>query len=196
MQEEFIKNLLQLQKSQGMQNQQQQPQEIDEFADIDPDDFPTYDKTQKLIEKRSRDIARREYQRLKEEDERNRYQERLKAEYSDYNQVVTPEAIAFFDKNHPKLAQTIAKNPDPYEMGLQTYHYLKLMNIDGEKANQRHSREVKKKIEENEKSIQSPQAYDKRPIAQAYSLANMDKEEKKRIYEEMMGFAGQASYGY
>ena len=63
-------------------------------------------------------------------------------------------------------------------------------------AEKRHAKEVEKKIEKNEKTVQSPQAYNKRPMAQAFSMTNMSDGEKTKLYEEMMGYASQAGHGY
>lgn len=167
--------------------------ERDEFADIADDDYLTKQQSARLAEKRSEAIFERKYREFEAKKEQERFMERLKSEYSDFTDVVHPESIAILEQKVPKLAQTIAELKDPYKMGLQTYHYLKAMNLDGEMAQKRHAKEVEKKLEKNENVVQSPQAFNKRPMAQAFQSS---KAEMSKLYEEMIGFAQQAGSGY
>lgn len=188
--DELIEKLLRSRNSDAGQEKAPEP---DEFANIDPDDFLTRDQTDKRIDKKAEAIAERKYQELRAREERSRFVERLESKYSDFQDVVNPDSIAIFEEKEPELASTIAELKDPYKMGLQTYHYLKRMNLSGEASNKRHAKEVEKKIEKNEKSVQSPQAYNKRPMAQAF---RMTESEKTKLFEEMMGHAGRSGGGY
>lgn len=188
MQNEFIKNLVNSQKA------HQQPAAPEE-PEWDPTEYATYGNTDKLIEKKAAAIAERKYLELEQKREQQRWKERLTSKYSDFDQVVNPETIEIFEREQPELATTIAELKDPYKMGLQTYNLIKSMGIVGSPDEKRHAREAQKKIEKNEKAIQSPQAYNKRPMAQAFSMTNMSRDEKKKLYEEMMGFASGAA-GY
>ena len=197
-QEELIKNLLQSQQNLSQQQAQQQaPQEeVDEFAEISDSDFMDKGNTRRMNQKDARSIARDEFRRLEEEKEKQRFIPRLKEIYSDFDEVVNSEAVAKFEKLKPQLAKTIANMSDPFEMGLQTYEFIKLMSPSNGSSKDRHAKEVEKNIDKNEKSIQSPQAYDKRPMAQAFSMSQMGKEEKTKIYEEMMGYASHSGFSY
>lgn len=189
-QEEFIEKLL---KEREHKSTPAQEPVVDEFADIDPDDFPTWKQTEKRIEKQAALIAEKKYQELRAREEQSRFAERLKAKYPDFQDVVNPDSISYLEQNEPELAETIAELKDPYKMGLQTYHYLKKANNSDDVSEKRHAKEVQKKIEKNENTIQSPQAYNKRPMAQAF---HMTKAEKSKLYEEMMSHAGRAGSGY
>ncbi len=197
-QEELIKNLLQSQQNLSQQQAQQQaPQEeVDEFAEISDSDFMDKGNTRRMNQKDARSIARDEFRRLEEEKEKQRFIPRLKEIYSDFDEVVNSEAVAKFEKLKPQLAKTIANMSDPFEMGLQTYEFIKLMSPSNGSSKDSHAKEVEKNIDKNEKSIQSPQAYDKRPMAQAFSMSQMGKEEKTKIYEEMMGYASHSGFSY
>ena len=197
-QEELIKNLLQSQQNLSQQQAQQQTpkEEVDEFAEISDSDFMDKGNTRRMNQKDARSIARDEFRRLEEEKEKQRFIPRLKEIYSDFDEVVNSEAVAKFEKLKPQLAKTIANMSDPFEMGLQTYEFIKLMNPSNGSSKDRHAKEVEKNIDKNEKSIQSPQAYDKRPMAQAFSMSQMGKEEKTKIYEEMMGYASHSGFSY
>ena len=188
-QEELIEKLLKAKQEMPIQK----AHEPDEFENISPEDYPTWAQTDKRIEKRAEDIADRVYAKREAEREKSRFLERLQSKYSDFSDVVNSDSIALLEDKDPELALTIADLKDPYKIGLQTYKYLKAMNLSDEVPTRRHAKEVEKKIEKNEKTVQSPQAYNKRPMAQAF---RMTESEKTKLYEEMTGYARQAGFGY
>lgn len=116
----------------------------------------------------------------------------LRSQYPDFDDIVNVETLEILEKSEPELAATIAQFKDPYKMGLQSYKYIKALGLVEKVPNARRSNEVTKKIEKNAKTVQSPLAYDKRPMAQAFKSTAAD---KKRLYEEMMHYAGRAT-GY
>ena len=189
-QDEMIEKLLNAKNAQPVPVQEIVPDEVDLMAG---DDFLTKDQSDRRNEKSSEAVFDRKYKEYEARREQGRFMERLKSEYSDFTDVVHPESIAILEQKVPKLAETIAELKDPYKMGLQTYHYLKAMNLEGEMSKKRHAQEVEKKIEKNENSVQSPQAFNKRPMAQAFQSSEAD---MSKLYEEMMGFARQAGSGY
>lgn len=195
-QDDLIKNLLQAQ--QNISQQQPPPQqEVDEFADIPDADYMAKGDARRMNQSDARTIAREEFKRLEQEREKQRFIPRLKELYPDFDQVVNSETIAKFEKDKPQLAKTIAKMSDPYEMGLQTYEFMKMMNpSNGSSPQDRHAKEVERNIDKNARSVQSPQAYSKRPMAQAFSMASMGKEEKSKLYEDMMGHASRSGFSY
>jgi hypothetical protein len=75
-------------------------------------------------------------------------------------------------------------------MAITSYKYIKALNLVDKVPNARRVREVEKKLDRNGKTIQSPMAFDKRPMAQAFKSTEAD---KNRLYEEMMGYASQAN---
>lgn len=110
--------------------------------------------------------------------------------FPDFNDVVTNETLELLEKNEPELAATISKLTDPYQMAIASYKYIKALNLVDKVPNARRVREVEKKLDRNGKTIQSPMAFDKRPMAQAFKSTEAD---KNRLYEEMMGYASQAN---
>lgn len=196
-QDEVIKNLLMAQQNVAQQQAQQAPPvESDEFAEIPDSDFMAKGDSRRMNQKDARNIAREEFARLEKEREKQRFLPRLKELYPDFDAIVNTEAIAKFEKLKPELAKTIAKLSDPYEMGVQSYEFMKLMNLKKDSSEERHAKEVDQNIDKNEKSFQTPQAYSKRPMAQAFSMTNMGKEERTKLYEEMMENAGRSGFSY
>jgi len=87
----------------------------------------------------------------------------------------------------------IAESKDPYKIALQSYKYIKATGLAHKVPASRRAKEVDKKIEQNAKTIQTPQAFDKRPMAQAFKQTEA---EKSQTYNEMMHYANQAGGGY
>lgn len=190
MQEEMIERLLKA-------NPQPQVVEKDEFDDISDEEFIPKGKVKGLVkkeaEKIAESIAKREYERLMKEQERSQFMQKLQRQYSDFNEVVNPETLSLFEEQEPELAEAIAESKDPYKIGVQSYKYIKAMNLSSKVPEKRRAKEVENKIKENEKIVQSPMTYDKRPMAQAFKLT---KEEQSKLYEEMTQYAGMAGFGY
>jgi len=186
MQEELNERLLQ------MTAQSSHSSKIVEKEDEDADDaFIEKGKVKKLakstvapLEQKIQELE----EKLNKQQQANFIQD-LKRRYSDFDDVVTPETMQLLEEQEPELAATIVELKDPYKIGIQTYKYIKALNISQKATESRRGKEVDKKLEKNSKTIQTPQAYDKRPLAQAF---RMTETEKKAIYEEMLGFARMA----
>lgn len=176
-----------------MQQQQQAiaPKIVEEPEDADDDFVPAG---------RVKGIARRTVQPLEKkiqeleakiaQQEQNKLIEHLRTQYSDFDDVVNVDTLEILEKQEPELAATIAQIKDPYKMGLQSYKFIKAFNLADKVPDARRKKEVTQKLEKNAKTVQSPTAYDKRPIAQAYVSTQAD---NKRLYEEMMGYAAKAN---
>lgn len=183
---ELLDRFMQLQ-----QQPQQVRQEIAEPEILDDDFVPAAKvkgiarKTVEPLEKKIQDLENKLAQQ-----EQNKLIQSLHAQYPDFNDVVNVETLEMLEKTEPELAATIAQFKDPYKMGLHSYKYIKALGLIDKLPDARHKKENIQKLEKNAKAVQSPTAYDKRPMAQAFKSTQA---ENKRIYEEMMYYAGQAS---
>lgn len=185
-QDELIERLIQHQRP-----LQSIPEQIDELDSISDDDHLVKGQSKKLVRKEVEPLQRRIDEleaRLHRQTQENQF-DKLKAKYSDFDDVVSPETLAIFEDQEPELAQAIVDTKDPYKKWIQTYKYIKACNISEQVPKARRAKEIDKKIESNKKTVQSPQAFDKRPMAQAFK---MTQEQKSKLYEEMMYFANQA----
>lgn len=189
-QEQFIQNFLNQQNAPVQQAKQEQQEE-----EPPEDEYLPFGQQRKYYMRDAREIARKEFEALEQEREAKRFRERLKAKYSDFDEVVNSETIAELEEKEPEVAATIAELKDPYKMGLQTYNLIKSMIRDGSVDQKKHAKEVSEKIDKSEKTVQSPQAFNKRPMAKAFDITRMSKEDKDRLYAEMTGYASRAS-GY
>lgn len=142
-------------------------------------------KTVQPLEKKIADLEAKLAQQ-----EQQKLLQSLHAKYSDFDDVVNVETLEMLEKTEPELAATIAQFGDPYKVGLHAYKYIKALGLVDKLPNARHTKEVIQKMERNEKAVQSPTAYGKRPMAQAFKSTQAD---KTRLYEEMMFYASQAN---
>jgi hypothetical protein len=165
-------------------------QEIDELDAIGDDEFIPKGKVNKLVEKKAariaEEIAKRETEKFFTQQHQSQFMDRLKSKYSDFDEVVNSETMALLEEQDPELATSIAELKDPYKIGMQCYKYMKAINLAEKVPATRRAKEVDKKLEQNAKTVQTPQAFDKRPMAQAFQ---MTKTELANIYKEMMGYA-------
>lgn len=191
LQREMNDKLLQMQLA-----NQSVPKEVDELETLSDDEFIPTGQVKKLVQKEREHIKReaiQEVERLLEKKEKSQFMDHLRKKYSDFDEIVNVETLALLEENNPELANTIAESQDPYRMGIQSYEYIKALGLAAKAPKARQIKEVEKKLEQNAKTIQSPQAYDKRPIAQAYRITQ---EEKKKLFEEMTHYASQAGFSY
>ena len=173
------------------QQQLQGKQEVVEEEEPDEEYVPagkvkgiarrTVQPLEKKIQDLEQKIAQQEQQKLIQS---------LKTQFSDFDDVVNVETLELLEKTEPELAATISQFKDPYKMGLHTYKYIKALGLIDKIPENRRSKEIIQKIEKSSKTVQSPMAYDKRPMAQAFKSTQAD---KTALYEEMMFFAGKAS---
>lgn len=142
-------------------------------------------KTVQPLEKKIQDLEAKIAQQ-----EQERLINSFRSKYSDFDDVVNAETLQMLEKNEPELAKTISQLGDPYKMGLHSYKYIKALGLVDQLPDARRKKEVAQKLEKNSKAVQSPVAYDKRPMAQAFKSVGVD---TKALYEEMMFYASQAN---
>lgn len=172
-------------------------QEIDEFDKIGDEEFIPLGKVKKLAEKNAQkvlknteELIRQEVDKALKKQESSQFMDRLNRQYSDFSEVVNPETLSILEESEPELASTIADLKDPYKIGMQSYKYIKALGLSKKATETRREKEIDKAIAKQEKAIQSPMAFDKRPIAQAFQLTDAM---KKDLYREMHGYAAMAS---
>jgi hypothetical protein len=170
--------------------------EVDEFDKIGDEEFIPLGKVKKLAErntqkvlKNAEELVRQEVQKALQKQQDTQFMDRLNRQYSDFSEIVNPETLSLLEEKEPELAATIAESKDPYKIGVQSYKYIKAMGLSQSAKEVRREKEVDKAIAKSEKAVQSPMAYDKRPIAQAFKLTDAM---KKDLYREMHGYAALA----
>ena len=99
--------------------------EIDEFADVDPSDWTTFEQSKKVAEK----IADNRARKVIEEYEAKRWKDdmlnRLRSKYSDFESVVTVANVNQLKALEPELALAISHIGDEDAKAVAAYKYIK-----------------------------------------------------------------------
>jgi hypothetical protein len=170
---------------------QQVQTQIEEEPDDPDDDFIPAGKVKKIASKQVKPLEQKidQLEKMIAQQEQTKNLNSFKSQNSDFDDVVNVETLELLEKTDPVLAKDLmTKSPD--QIGILSYKYIKLYGLADNLPNTRRKKEIDKKLEKNSKTIQSPTAYEKRPVAQAMKSTAAD---KKRLYEEMMYYASQAS---
>lgn len=183
--EELLEKVISRVEPQPQKMVQEEPEEPDE-------EYIPKGKVKRLARKEVEPLEQK-LERLEQEIQRkNQYDliNGLRTRYNDFDDVVNADTLAILEEKEPELAKTIEDLKDPYKIGFQAYKIIKSLGLMNEVPGKRRVKDVEKKIEQNSKTVQSPQAYDKRPMAQAYRMSSA---EKSALYEEMTRFGNMAS---
>src|ERR1700679_648201 len=191
---------LRLQREMNERLLQMQPKiqnlpEADELDAIAESDYLQKGQNKKLVQKELNPL-KKEIEDLKKDLHFQKQKDlvnSLSRKYSDFNDVVTHETLALLEEQEPELAEAIASSQDPYKIGVQSYKYIKALGLSDKVPDSRRLKEVEKQLDKNSKTVQTPQAYEKRPMAEAFRMTESD---KTKLYQEMMGYAQQAGGSY
>lgn len=190
MQTEAMRNELQEIK------QMLQPKEVDPLDGaedyVDPARLRAkLEKVSANFKKEAKVIAQETIREEREQEEKRNYLQRLKNQYSDYDQVMNEANIANLESIDPVFIETVLEVPDEYARRLKTYKKLKSLQQAPQKVEEKMS--IKEKVEENARNpyyiapsmatpsavdfdIKSPQsrqqAYEKLKAAQRRPIGN------------------------
>lgn len=165
-------------------NKQEQEPEIDEFADIQPDDWMTKEQSQKLAEKLAEKKAQEIVNKALEDERKRRADEelpnRLTQQYSDFNAVVTDENVKQLKELEPEVAQALGLIGDKYAQAVAAYKYIKKFVPGAEKVS-----EYKTKVKENSSKPGTLNSQSS-AISKAHNFERgLTPELKKQLYKEM-----------
>lgn len=119
----------------------------------------------------------------------------LKREFSDFEDVVNPETLELLKDNDPETYESIDSIKDPAKAMRLAYKTIKLSGLVEKLPENRHSKEVEKRLEKNKQTIQSPVSLSTRPMAQAFKLPET-KKEKEALWAETLKYASMSGGGY
>lgn len=179
--------------------QQQASQQVEEdiLSDIQKEEFVPGEKVAKGFRKLEEKFERKVQEIEKKYAQKQYYDSysELRREYPDLEEIVNPETLAIVKQTNPRLAEAWSRLDD-YSIAVQAYPYIKNAGILDKVNGGKRVKEVEKKIEQNKKTVQTPQVYEKRPMAQAFNLQSLSEEQKKELQREMNHYAGLAGGGY
>lgn len=189
MQEEILKNFLMQQQVQS----QIQPEE-DAISELQAEEYVPGEKVAKAFKKQEEKFAKRlqeierRYQNVHDSSELAQ----VRRDHPDFDEVVNPDTLALLKEIDPRRAIALENTPDPYVREATRYDIIKARGLADQVPGAKRSKEVDKKLEQNKKVVQSPQVYEKRPMAKAFDYSRMDKKLQEDLQNEMNHFARMA----
>lgn len=172
--------LQKLKAYEAQQQQQQKPAEVEE--NIDPSDLVEWRHVQKEISK-----LKEEINSYKTQNNQTTTEARLKSQYPDIEQVLTPDNIAMLKEQDPELASIINDNQNLYTKASVAYKYIKKMGIYQGKDFEKE----KNAIDANASKPRSSSASSGHsPLGNAHDFMDSSTEERrKQLYKEMQRYA-------
>lgn len=193
-QEELISQLMTTQ-------QMQVPQEAEEdiLSQIEREEYVPGDKVVKALKKQQQDFAKQldEIKQLHQKQEISKQETQLRSQYSDYDEIVNSDTLDMLKEINPKLFNRVVNllKVDPMDGASFAYETIVSQGIVDQVPGLKRSKEIEKKLDQNKKTVQSPQAYNKRPMAQAMSYPDT-KEAKTALWHETLKYANMGGGGY
>ena len=159
--------------------------EVDEFADIQSDDWLTKEQSQRLAEKLAEKKAKEIVAKALEEERIRRADEdlpnRLSSQYSDFNAVVTDENVKQLKELEPEVAQALSLVGDKYAQAVAAYKYIKKFVPGVEKV-----ADYQKKVKENS-SKPGTLSSQSSALSKAHNFERgLTPELKTQLYKEMV----------
>lgn len=139
-------------------------------------------------------MLQREAKRIAEETVKQRdldtLGDRLTAKYSDFNDVVSEDAIDEIRQEHPEIFNSLKANPDPYQKGIAAYKLIK--NLGKQDKAKENIKANEKKLEEN-RSKPNVGSTNASVLSQVTGWVKPTKEQKAAAYADMKANAARRS---
>lgn len=170
--------------------QRMQTQNTDQHPSTDEKDLAPDDLTEKwYVDKRIKNLEN-QIKQYEQYTQSNVAEARIRSQYNDFDQVVTPETIEILRNTYPEVAQTLHATPDLYSKAVSTYNIIKKFGISrshnpqAEYEKQLAQRNASKPRSTNSVSPQQGET----PLNKANEWANgiLTQERKSQLYKEMM----------
>lgn len=122
--------------------------EVDGY--IDPAVFKAkLEKERAAFERRAEEIAKKTYEEQKRREEQTNFLQRLKTEYSDYDQVMTEDNVKELEENAPEFLSVVLEIPDEYVRRKQTYNFIKRQKQRAPVQKEPETPSIKQTVDEN-----------------------------------------------
>jgi hypothetical protein len=179
-----------LEQSRQQTQPQQEPQ--DEDFNFNPDDL-VEGKHLSKVAKKIKNLERQ----LEEYQQRSSLattETRLKAEYPDFDKVVSKDNIEVLKLTYPELAQSIDSNPDLYVKAKSAYTLIKKLGIEQDLNNYEQENERANKNLAKPKPAVNTQQGDS-PLSMANAFAGgATKEARMKIYRQAQEYASKKGF--
>lgn len=132
-------------------------------------------------------VEGRHVKALRQDLERYTTEARLKAQYPDFDQVVSQKSVEQLRTAYPELAATLAQSNDMYNAASSAYTLIKKLGIyDGQNYDTQKDTVAKNSVKPRPMTSVSPQQGES-PLSHANAFANgLTPELKQKLYREMM----------
>jgi len=163
-------------------SQQDHVHEEDEEPNLNPDDLVEWKHVQKKMKKMENQLKNYQQQTAEQTIET-----KLKAQYADFDKVVSKENVEALRASYPEMFQTINTSQDLYSKAVTAYTMIKKLNIQQEDIYEA-DRALAQKNAAKPRPLASvsPQQGDS-PLSKANAFANgLTDDLKKQLYKEMM----------
>ncbi len=188
MQEELFKYASQLPQSHS------QPVEEDVLREIEGEEYVAGPKVAKALKKQEERFSRQlqEVERRYQNVQDSSIIAEVKRAHPDFDEIVNPDTLALLREIDPRRAIALENTPDAYVREATRYDIIKARGLADQVPGAKRAKDIDKKIEQNKKIVQTPQVYDKRPMAKAFDYSRMDKKAQEDLQNEMYRFAAMA----
>lgn len=189
MQEELLRHL-----ASGQMAQAQSVPEEDVLKDLESEEYASGPKFVKALKKQEEKFAKQLQaleQRYQSVQDNNTLAE-VKRDHADFDEIVNPDTLALLKEIDPRRATALEHTGDPYVRWATTYDIIKARGLADQIPGAKRAKEIDKKVEQNKKVVQTPQVYDKRPMAKAFDYSRMDKAQQEQLREEMYRYGSMA----
>lgn len=168
---------------------QEQQEIIEKLKKPQEEDLTAIHDDEIITAKQARALAQKMAKQAAEEALRQRdietLEDRMRAKFSDFDEIVSEENINFLNKNEPEIAASLKKlSNDPYLQAITAYKMIK--NIRP-KTSSEQSIEKKKALQNSQKPVSAQSVAKNSAIGNAHLFENgLTEELKKQLYKEMM----------
>lgn len=158
-------------------------EEEDDLATLADDDIVTAAQARKLAQKMARQVAE-EVVRKKDVESLD---DRVKAKFPDYDQVVSMDNIELLKQQEPELALSIhAMASDPYAQAIAAYKLMKKLGLGIREEQRTMSKDKQKAIQNAKKPVPVQSVAKQSAIGMAHQFENgLTPELRKQLWAEM-----------
>ncbi len=165
-----------------------QPKEEDPLDGVEDYVDPTrlrakLEKVSAHLKKEAKEIARQTIKEDREQEEKRNFLQRLKYQFSDYDQVMSEANIASLETVDPVFLETVLEVPDDYARRLKTYKKLKSLQQVAPRVEEKAS--IKDRVEENAKNPFYISSSISTPSTSAVDFDVSTKEARNQAYEKL-----------
>lgn len=176
--DEMLRYFQQLQQSQQAQQPQHEEEPEPNYQD---DDYVEWGQVKKHFKKMEDRIKKYEQKTTE-----STVEARLKAQYPDFDTVVSTSNVDALKRDYPEIAQTLSSSPDLYSKAVSAYKIIKKMGIYQDYDNSVEQQQVKQNRQRPRSSASVSPSASNSPLDNAAAFANgLTPELRQKLWAEM-----------